>query len=248
MGSIRAFPKRARAGTIADVWRMAPMPGPGLVHVRVARQDDFPAAHALQRLAHPQRPALSMKQLESQRHHFAEGQLVAERSGQVVGIGTSLVLDWERHLRQPTRAALTDGETFATHDPLGDTLLAVDTVVDLARRGMGVGRALLQARRQLCRRLNLRRIVAVVPLTGYAARQASMPAELFAMRVVMDDLPDPVLRFHIAQGFQYCGLARDYDPADIASAGHAALLAWVNPLYTPPPRPAREGDRWRECA
>lgn len=249
MGSIQSFPKRVRAGTLADVWRHVPMPGPAMVQVRAARAEDFAMVHSLHRRAHPDRPAIAMRTIESQRHHFAEGQLVAERQGEIVGAASALVLDWEAHALAPRRESITAADTFASHDPRGDTLFAADTFVDVASRGAGVGRALLQARRQLCRRLNLRRVVTIAPLTGYAAQHGRVPVERFAMRVVMGDLPEAFMQFHLAQGFQFCGVARDYEPGDLASGGHGAILAWLNPHYTPPGPPAREaGDGMRKCA
>jgi GNAT superfamily N-acetyltransferase len=248
MGSIQVFPKRARAGTIADVWRMVPMPGHGLVRVRAALPEDFALLHGLHRRAHPDRPAIPMKVLESQRHHFPEGQLVAECAAQLVGAATSLVLDWERYAASPRRTVLTADDTFATHDPAADTLFGVDTFVDVSRRGAGIGRALMQARRHLCKRLNLRRIVTAVPLAGYAASTGVSP-EAFAARIVMGDLPGVAMRFQLSQGFQYFGVARDHDPSDLASGGHAALLVWVNPDYTPRGPGAREeGQAMRRCA
>lgn len=249
MGSIQVFPKRLRAGTLADVWRRAALPGPGLVQVRAARADDFAMVHSLHRRARPERPAIPMKVLESQRHHFAEGQLVAEREGELAGAASSLVVDWEPHAMAPRRAAITGSDTFASHDPGGDTLFAADTFVEAASRGSGVGRALLQARRQLCRALNLRRIVMVAPLPGLAPLRERFTPERFATRIVMGDATDPYIRFHLAQGFQYCGIARDYDATDLVSAGHGAILSWLNPHYTPPGPGAREaGSSMRRCA
>lgn len=248
MGSIQVFPRRARAGTPADAWRRVPMPRQGLIQVRAALPEDFALLHGLHRRAHPDRPAIAMKALESQRHHFPEGQLVAVCGGQLVGAATSLMLAWERHAPSPRRDALTAHDTFATHDPSAETLFAADTFVDVSRRGAGVGRALMQARRQLCRRLNLRRIVSAVPLAGFAAGPGTPPEE-FAARIVMGDISEPTLRFQLAQGFQLAGVARDYDPSHLSSGGHAALLVWLNPGYTPPAPPAREaGQAMRKCA
>jgi GNAT superfamily N-acetyltransferase len=249
MGSIQVFPKRSRIGTLADVWRHAPLPGPAMVQVRPARAEDFAMVHSLHRRARPDRPAIAMKVLESQRHHFAEGQLVADSQGEIAGAASSLVVDWEPYSVAPRRAAITGGDTFASHDPAGDTLFAADTFVESASRGSGVGRALLQARRQLCRTLNLRRIVMVAPLSGFTAVRERFSPEQFATRIVMGDAVDAYIRFHLAQGFQFCGVARDYDPADLVASGHGAILAWLNPHYTPPGPGAREaGASMRRCA
>ena len=69
------------------------------------------------------------------------------------------------------------------------------------------------------------------------------------MKVIWGDLADPVLRFAMTQGFQYCGIIHDYRPEDVESAGHAALIVWLNPLYSPPRPPASiERERQRRCA
>ena len=249
MGSIQTFPKRARPGTLADVWRHGAAPGPALVQVRAARAEDFAMVHSLHRRAHPSRPPIAMRALESQRQHFPEGQLVAERQGGIVGTASALVLDWEVHAAAPRRDALTAHDTFSNHDPRMDTLFAADTMVDVASGGGAVARALLQARRELCRRLNLRRIVCIAPLSGWPALGDGVSPERFAMRIVMGDYPERLIRFHLAQGFQFCGVARDFEPADLACGGHGAVLAWLNPDYTPPGPPAREaGDAIRKCA
>jgi len=50
-------------------------------------------------------------------------------------------------------------------------------------------------------------------------------------------------------GFHYGGILHGYRPDDAESCGHAALLAWINPLYEPPRPPAAiESANRRKCA
>lgn len=247
MGSIQSFPRRWRAGLRDRAWRMSPTPS-GPVTVRAALPEDFAILHALHRLAVPARPALAMKQLEAQRHAFPEGQLVAVQGGRAVGAGTSLVLPWERHATLPRWEDITGQGTFASHDAAGETLFAVETLVDSSRRGLGIGRSLLQARRQLCRRLNLRRIVAAAPLSGHTPLEASASPEQYAARILMGDLSNPMLELHLAQGFQYCGVAHDFLPVGTESRAHAALMVWINPAHAPHPPPVREEGAALKCA
>ncbi|HSN19743.1 MAG TPA: hypothetical protein VLS49_03650 [Usitatibacter sp.] len=248
MGSIQLFPRRG-AVTLADVWRVAPIATGGAMRVRPARVEDYAAVRALERQAHVGAQATTLRQFESRRQAFPEGQWVVECDGSIAGAGGSLVLAWERHPGDPTWKALTGDGTFLTHDPQGRTLFAFDTVADFSRRGFGVARALHLARRRLCRRLNLRRIAAALPLPGYRALREGLSPELYAERAVWGEMEEPVLRFHLAQGFQYCGILHDFLPEDEASCGHAALLAWLNPLYAPPGPSARvASQRARKCA
>jgi hypothetical protein len=231
LGSIEAFPRK-HGTTLADVWRIAPLRGGGVVKVRAAQLEDYAAIRALQRLSQPDVAPCTLKQFESQRAAFPEGQLVAHCDGDVVGAASSLVVRWNDY----------------AHDMQGHTLYAAETFVDISRRGFGAGRALHQARRMLCRKLNLRRIIGAARLAGYRGVSDSMSPELYAQRVIWGDIDDPMLRFQLAQGYHYCGILENYLPADLESGGHAALMVWLNPMYAPPRPPAFETERPRKCA
>jgi GNAT superfamily N-acetyltransferase len=253
LGSIiEVFPGRSGAGRrqrVAGAWRSTPVPGSGTPRVRAARLEDYAAIRALQREAHPGAPACTLKQLESQRHAFPEGQLVAECDGEAVGATATLVVQWDDYALDHTWKSITGDGYFTTHDRAGRTLYGAGVFVDLARRGAGIGRALFQAQRRLCRNLNLRRIISAVRLAGYAGMKSEMSAELYAKRVIWGDLADAGLRLHMAQGFQYCGIIKDYLPEDLEAGGHAALMVWLNPLYSPAEPPAKfETERPRKCA
>jgi GNAT superfamily N-acetyltransferase len=231
LGSIEAFPRKRGAATPADVWRIAPLRGSAAVRVRPARLEDFAAIRALQRRAHPEGPTWTLKQFESQRNAFPEGQLVALCEGEVVGAASAFIVRWEDYSVDLTWRGITGDGHFTTHDSDGRTLYSAQTVVDVSRHGFGAGRALHQAQRRLCRKLNLRRIISAARMPGYRGARGAMSPELYAKRVIWGDIDDPVLRFHLSQGFHYCGIIHDYLPGDAESCGHAALLVWLNPLY-----------------
>ncbi len=230
----RALPPNA---TLADVWR-AGRHARGPLAVRESRPGDFEAIAKLQRLAYPEIAPWTPEQLAAQRAAFPAGQLVAEQDGLVVGASASLVVSWDEYAVDHTWKAITGDGTFATHDPAGRTLYGAEVVVDARRRGNGIGRALYKARRQLCRSLNLKRIIAAGRLPGYRNAKDVMSPELYAMRVVWGDIADPVLRFQLSQGFQYCGVIHNYLPEDAPSCGHAALIVWLNEKYAAPRPPA----------
>ena len=251
MGSIiEVFPagpasgKRRRA---VNAWRGAAAADSGTTRVRAARLEDYAAIRALQRQSHPSVPTWTLKQLESQRHAFPEGQLVAECDGEVVGAASTLVVQWDDYALEHSWKSVTGDGYFTTHDTGGRTLYGAETVVNLAGRGYGIARALSQAQRRLCRKLNLRRIIAATPLGGYHALKDSMSPELYAKRVIWGDIRDPLLAFQMSQGFQYCGVIRNYRPEDAESCGNAALMVWLNPLYSPLEPPATV-ERPRKCA
>jgi hypothetical protein len=179
---------------------------------------------------------------------FPEGQLVAECDGELIGAASSLVVQWDDYALDNTWKSITGDGYFSSHDPQGRTLYGAESFVDFSRGGFSAGRALHQARRKLCRKMNLRRIIAAARLAGYSAVRDTMTPELYAQRVIWGDIDDPMLRFQLSQGYHYCGILKEYLPADEESGGHAALLVWLNPLYAPPRPPAFETERPRKYA
>jgi len=242
----RGAGKRQRYDT---AWRRDPVPGSGTVRVRSARLEDFAAIRALQRASSAGIPGWTLKQFESHRNAFAEGQLLALADGEVVGAASSLVVQWDDYALDHTRKSVTGEGFFTNHDTAGRTLYGADLTVDVSRRGAGIARALYQAQRKLCRKLNLRRIISAARLPGYGAARDTMTPELYAQRVIWGDIQDAGLRLPLSQGFQFCGIIRDYLPEDRESEGHAALVVWLNPLYSPTEPPANvETERPRKCA
>jgi GNAT superfamily N-acetyltransferase len=248
VGSIRPFPA-SKGATLADVWRAATLPGNAPARVRTAQLGDYAAWRALQKRCAPHAAAMSLRQFESRLLAFPEGQLVASYDGQLAGATSSLVVRWHDHGVEHTWKTITGEGYFATHEAAGQTLFGAEMLVDSALRGYSVARALHQARRRLCRRLNLRRIVVAERLGGFAAARQDMTPETYVTRVIWGDLAEPGLRFALSQGFQYCGVLRGYQPEDAAAGGNAALLAWLNPFHLPPSPPAfAESQRRREVA
>jgi hypothetical protein len=242
---IEVFPRGSRG---AASWRAVPLPGRGQVRVRQARLEDYAAIRALQREAAPALPGATLKQLESQRQAFAEGQLVATSPEGVVGVASTLVVPWEDHLEGPSWRMVTADGSFTTHDPQASTLLCAE-LASADGRGPEVARGLHRTLRRLARKLNLRRIVAAARMPGYQRAREEMSPELYVQRVIWGASRDACLQVPLSDGFQYCGVARNYMPEDVESGGHAALLVWLNPAYSPTEPPANlEAVRPRKCA
>lgn len=86
---------------------------------------------------------------------------MAEVKGKIVGAAATLVVDMGPDpLREHTWSGITDSGYFNNHTLKGDTLYGADIYVHPDARGLGVGAALYEARRQLCKKLNKRRILA----------------------------------------------------------------------------------------
>lgn len=199
--------------------------------IRNLLADDIDAATDLQRRVYQSIPAFSRSQFEGLLAQFPQGQFAAVVDGRLVGIAISLVVLWDDYSLHHTWASVTNDGHFDTHDMGGRTLYGAEVCVDPDTRGQGVGHALYEARRKLCRAMNLKRIIAGGRLPGYHQHAAHMSPEEYAKRVIWGDFYDPVLRFQLDQGFDYCGILHGYLPTDPESIGNAALIVWLNRAY-----------------
>lgn len=164
---------------------------------------------------------------------FPEGQLLIEVEGRVVAAISTLIVNMGTDpYRAHTYAGITDGGYFHNHDPQGDTLYGADVYVHPAYRGLGLGHELYQARRDLCIRLNLRRILAGGRVHGYSSHAASMTPEQYVDAVETSKLKDMVLSFQLREGFVVKGVLRNYI-RDPQSRNVATLIEWLNPHYKP---------------
>ncbi len=204
------------------------------VIIRHTRFEDIPELAALQKRAYPpEMPPWSRTKFEQQLENFPLGQIVAELDGRLVGCASSLIVLWDDWCDAHTWKEITASGTFYNHNPDGRTLYGAEVFVAPEIRGKGLGHALYEGRRKLCRAMNLKRIIACGRLPGYHRHASEMGPEDYAKRVVWGDFRDPVLGFQLKEGFHYCGVIEDYLPEDRESGGHASLIVWLNPAYDP---------------
>jgi GNAT superfamily N-acetyltransferase len=202
-----------------------------LTNVRQTRPDDIPVLIAMQKHVYPNIPAWNAARLLEQLEAFPQGQLIAENDEGLLGSASSITVVWDDWMESHSWEEITSAGTFEHHDPLGRTLYGVEVFVDPQSQGQGVGHLLYEARRKLCRQMNLKRVIACGRMPGYHKYVTQMSAELYAKKVVWGDLVDPVLSFQIREGFSYCGVVDDYIPEDQESCGYASLIVWLNPDY-----------------
>lgn len=208
------------------------------VITRQATLTDIPALVELNRVSYPTLAEDNIvwraSHLESHQRVFPQGQVVAELDGKIVGaISTLIVHLGPNPLRHHTWSGITDSGYFTNHDPTGDTLYGADVYVHPDTRGKGVGAALYEARRELCRRFNLRRILLGGRLFNYKEHAHLFGPQEYAARVVAGEIRDLVLSFQLREGFILRGVMPHY-LQDPNSKNHASLLEWLNPDYRAP--------------
>lgn len=209
----------------------------GPIRIRTIQPEDLPRLIEINNAAFPlmaeENVVWSERQLKNHLRLFPKGQLLAEIDGQIVGAVASLIIASSRDpYRAHTYAGITDGGYFHNHDSSGDTLYGADVYVDPDFQGKGVGAALYEARRRLCKSLNLRRILAGGRLSSYEKLAEELTPESYVQKVKDGELRDAVLSFQLREGFTVRGILRNYI-VDPMSRNCASLIEWLNPDYAP---------------
>jgi len=205
------------------------------IRIRPLVPDDFEALVRLQQACFPGMTPWRRSEFESQLTHFPEGQFGVEYEGQLIGSASSLIVDLDEYGDAHTWEEISSDGHITNHDPEGDTLYGIEVLVDPAFRGMKIGRRLYDARKDLARRLNLKRIVVGGRVPNYHRYADRMTIHEYVEQVRTKQIYDPVLTFQIANGFTLKRILADYLGEDAESQGHALLLEWVNLHYTPNP-------------
>jgi predicted amidohydrolase/ribosomal protein S18 acetylase RimI-like enzyme len=174
---------------------------------------------------------------------FPEGQICIEDDGQVIGVALAVIIDYARFGRQHTYNEIVGDSSLSSHDPDGDVLYGIDVFVDPGYANMRLGRRLYDARKELCRNLNLRAIVAGGRMPGYRDHAHTMPPQEYVEKVKAKELYDPIITFQLANDFQVRRVLPEYLPEDQESHGYATLLEWTNIYYEPSDHPLLSSSR-----
>lgn len=112
--------------------------------------------------------AWTRKEYAAQISTFPEGQICIEDKGKVIAAAFSVIVDYDKFGDKHTYDQITGDAYLTTHDPNGDVLYGVDVFVCPEYRGLRLGRRLYEARRDICKNLNLRSIMAGGRIPNYA--------------------------------------------------------------------------------
>jgi predicted amidohydrolase len=205
------------------------------IRLRQLTIEDYPALVEMQKLCFPGMRPWGEEQIRSQIEIFPRGQLCLESNGRLVASSNSLVVDSDMHTAWHDWTQISDEGMIRTHSESGDTLYGIEIMVHPDFGGMHLARRLYDARKALCREMNLARIVIGGRIPGYGAHADELTAREYAEKVISRGLYDPVLTTQVANGFVLRELIPDYFPADEASRGYATHLEWTNLDHVPDP-------------
>lgn len=218
--------------------------------VRKTTPGDFAGIRALGAVVYPNDTPYTDEYLQAQVDAFPEGQFVAVDidTQRVVGMASTLIVDWDDYEISASWAEITGGGLLTTHNPQGRTMYAADVMVhpDVQRRG--VGKQIYSVRRELAIRRKMIRIRAGARLVGYEPYADRMSSEEYTLKVVNRELNDPTLSFQLARGFHVIAVIANYLKDDAASQNHAALIEWINHRVAKPRHYEARNPQFRKHA
>lgn len=165
---------------------------------------------------------------------FPEGQICIEDSGELIAVALTVMVSYDRFSNPHTYDDLILSNDKIWHNAKGDSLYGLDVFIHPEYRGYRLGRRLYEARKELCRSMNLRAILAGGRIPNYHKFSDELTPAQYIEQVARREIYDPILTFQLSNDFQVTRLMHKYLPEDEKSLGHATLLDWNNILYTPP--------------
>ncbi len=162
---------------------------------------------------------------------FPDGQIAIEDNGKLIAAALTIRVNYQQYSSPHTYKDVISEKEIARHNDRGDALYGLDVFVDPKYRGLRLGRRLYEARRELCRALNLKAILAGGRIPGYSEHEASKTITDYIDAVCRKEVYDPILSFQLSNGFDIKRLMHKYLPEDKKSKGFATLLEWDNIFY-----------------
>jgi len=203
------------------------------VEIVTIRPEYAPALAELQRICFP---TLGRQELMSEKHFlhhweiFPDGEFVALVEGKIVGLGSGFFTNFDFEHPGHTFNEMMDGGWYSHHNPDGEWYYGTDISVHPEYRGLGIGKRLYAARKELVIRTNRRGIVAGGVLPDYPQQRARMSVHEYVEKVVDGELWDSTLSFQLRNGFEVLGMLENYIE-DSVSDNWATLIRWENPDY-----------------
>ena len=201
------------------------------VKLRQLTPNDYNRIVRLQEACFPEMKPWSKEQFLSIMSIFSEGQFCIEYKRKIIASSCCLIIDFSNYSETSTWAELTDRGFFTNHDPNGDTLYGAEIMVDPEFRAMKLSRRLYEARKNLAKARNLKRISIGGRLPNYYKYKDEMDIERYVEMVMDRRIFDPVLTAQLSNGFTLKRILPDYLPNDLESCGYATFLEWSNLLY-----------------
>lgn len=176
----------------------------------------------------PPEIAFTKDNFASQIEKFPEGQFCVEFKGEIIGSCSSLIVNIDEYPKHHAFVDMSDNGNIQNHNPNGKHLYGIDVIVHPEYRSMKIGTRLYEARKQVCKNLNLQSVIFGGRIPNYYKYADTMTVEEYVAKIIKKDIYDPVLTFQLKNGFKYKYILPNYLPTDHDSLYYATFMEWVN--------------------
>jgi len=198
------------------------------IKLRAINLKDYDAISALQLKCFEGMKPWSKEQFNNILTAFKQGQTCITYEKKIIASSCSLIIDFNNYSETSSWSELTDHGNISNHTVNGDTLYGMEIMVDPDFRGMKLSRRLYDARKNVAKHFNLKRILIGGRLPNYCKHQHKLDIDKYVGDVIDKKVYDPVLTAQLANGFALKRVLPDYLPNDKESCGYATLLEWTN--------------------
>lgn len=215
-----------------------------LLNLRIITPDDYPQLATLMDIVYPDiGGAWPKATIQALVNAFPDGQICIEDNGKLVAAALTIKVDYNSFSSQHKYQDIISDKHIARHNDQGDALYGLDVFVHSDYRGYRLGRRLYEARKELCRALNLKAILAGGRIPGFKDHADQLAVTEYIDKVKRKEIYDPILSFQLSNDFDVKRLLSRYLPEDKKSHGYATLLEWDNIFYEEKAASIHETDK-----
>ena len=190
---------------------------------------------SLERCVWPSEIRASREAFAGRLNLFAPGVAGAYVANEIVGLSTSMIINWNPDESLGSWEGVTDHGMIRNHKPTGNSLYVVSIGAERLASVRGVGSALIQTQIALGQRLGLEYIVLGSRVPGYRDWRGSGSGEVteYLSQTDSHGLPiDPLIRFFTRQGLTIQRIVPNYMENDPESVNYGVVM--FRPLQRKP--------------
>lgn len=215
-----------------------------LLTLRVISPEDYTQLAELMDIVYPDiGGAWPKATIQALVNAFPDGQICIEDKGKIVAAALTIKVDYNSFSSHHKYADIISDKHMPRHNDEGDALYGLDVFAHPDYRGYRLGRRLYEARKELCRALNLKAILAGGRIPGYKKHSEELSVTDYIDKVKRKEIYDPILSFQLSNDFDVKRLLSRYLPEDKKSLGYATLLEWDNIFYEEDPGSIHASDK-----
>lgn len=199
-----------------------------LLTLKLGNDNNVDEMLGLERRVWPPEIQATRESFQARLTRFPEGVVAAYARDRLVGLTTSMIINWRPGASLESWEVVTDTGSIKNHQAGGDSLYIVSIGAERSPDTPGIGAALIQEQISLGQRLGLTQIVLGSRVPGYHAWRESHGGDIdeYISKTSDDGYSvDPLIRFFSRQGLAIQRIVPDYMKSDHESLNYGVIMS-----------------------